>query len=110
MSGRGRPGLPRTLDPIAASHQQPLARGTSRRPYRSGAENIQQRAFQGQELGSEGLTGAGAFESLPDPAHVHNLQKRACVIKAKPSQRARSQGWKRQRRARPEPAGVLTLT
>lgn len=56
---------------------------------------MQGRAFQGQELGSEGVAGAGAFESLADPPHMHNLQRETPEIK--PSRRERALGATRNR-------------
>lgn len=56
---------------------------------------MQGRAFQGQELGSEGVAGAGAFESLADPPHMHNLQRETPEIK--PSRRECALGAMRNR-------------
>lgn len=59
----------------------PLPMPSRRRPYRRGAENVEGRASQGQELGSEGLRGVGTFQSLVDPPHMYNLQRETFKIK-----------------------------
>lgn len=63
--------------------QQPWASWTEERPYGRRAEHVEAQAFQGQEPGLEGVTGAGAFESLTDPSHMHNLQRETLEIKPK---------------------------
>lgn len=52
-----------------------------RRPaYRRRGEDVEGRALQGQELGSEGLRGAGPSQSLADPPHVDDLRSKTFRI------------------------------
>ena len=77
-------GLFQALNQILASLTR-MASSASlpepRRPaYRRRGEDVEGRALQGQELGSEGLRGAGPSQSLADPPHVDDLRSKTFRI------------------------------